>query len=220
MQLEVVSADSPTAAGEYAAGLIAGQLAQSRTVLWLLSGGSAMEVAVAAAQVLEGENLSGLMVSLIDERYGQVGHADSNWHQLSAAGFRLTGATLHPVLTGAPAAQTASDYEAWLRAQFDIADFRLGLLGIGGDGHTAGILPHSPAVTAPGLVYAYAGPDYQRITLTGRALARLSEAVVYVAGQSKWPLLDQLETVLDPADQPAQLLKAVPRLTLYTDRPA
>lgn len=219
MQVEFIPAASPETPAKYLAGLIAAQLGQGRSVLWLLSGGSSVGVAVAAATQLAGQDLSGLTVSLIDERYGPASHPDSNWQQLEAAGLSLPGATLQPVLTGASQAETAEAFEHWLHQQFTNADYHLGLLGIGPDGHTSGILPHSPAVTAPGLVCAYDGGGYQRITTTAAALARLDEAVVYAAGTGKWPVLDRLETDLPLADQPAQALKTVPKLTIFTDRP-
>ncbi len=219
MNMTFITTTTPDAAGEYLADVIATQLAASRTVLWLVSGGSAVAVAVAASHHLAGHDLSRLTVSLIDERYGPVGHPDSNWSKLQNAGFELDGATRHPVLADAPQADTAEAFDEFLQAQFARTDYHVGLLGIGSDGHTSGILPHSPALTAPGLVASYDGGGYQRITTTPRAIAHLSEAVVYAVGQDKWLVLDALETDLSAAIQPAQVLKSVSKLTIFTDRP-
>ena len=219
MQMQFIPANTPEPAGKYVAEIITAQLADNRTVLWLVSGGSAIGVAVAAAKHLAGRDLSGLTVSLIDERYGPVGHSDSNWRQLADAGFMPAGATRHPVLDGNSQAKTAEAFDEFLHIQFAQRHFHIGLLGIGPDGHTSGILPHSPAVAAPGLVASYDGGAYRRITTTPHALSHLSEAVVYAAGQDKWPVLDRLETDLPLAEQPAQALKAVPKLTIFTDRP-
>jgi len=218
MRLEFIAASGPQPVADYTAGLITAQLDAGRRVLWLISGGSAIPVAVAAAAELAGRDLGRLTVSLIDERYGAVGHADSNWRKLEAAGLSLPGAQLQPVLAGAPQADTAAAFEQFLAREFDRADYRLGSLGIGTDGHTSGILPHSPAVTASGLVCSYDGGDYRRITTTAQALAHLDEAVVYAAGEAKWPVLDRLEMEVSPAEQPAQFLKRLPRLTVFTDR--
>ena len=219
MNITFIKATSPEAPAKYLADLITARLAAGQRVLWLLSGGSCISVAIAAAKLLAGRNLAGLTVSLIDERYGPPGHADSNWAQLLAAGFELPGALLYPVLPAADRATAADEFASFLAEQFEASDFVLGLLGIGPDGHTSGIKPHSPALTAPGLVAHYDWNDYQRITTTPAALAKLDEAVVYLVGASKWPQLDRLETVLPPADQPAQLLKTVLKLTIFTDRP-
>lgn len=219
MQIEFIPAVSTEPVGKYLAGLITAQLADGRSVLWLVSGGSAIAAAVAASWEMRGKDLSKLTVSLIDERFGPVGHPDSNWTQLMAAGLDLSGATLQPVLTGVGPAEAAEAFENFLASKFAAADYHIGLLGIGPDGHTSGILPHSPAVTAPGLVCAYDGGSFQRITTTPFALSKLSEAVVYAVGEPKWPVLDRLETDLRIADQPAQALKAVTKLTIFTDRP-
>lgn len=189
------------------------------SVLWLVPGGSAMKIALGAVTYLCEQNISleNLTITLTDERYGEVGHADSNWRQLEGAGFCAPGATLRPVLDGGSIEETARAWGAWLEEALAKANYRIGLFGIGPDGHTSGILPHSPAVTAPGLVAAYDGGAYQRITTTGEALARLDEAVVYAAGESKHPVLDQLETEVPVEDQPAQLLKRVLKVTIFND---
>jgi 6-phosphogluconolactonase/glucosamine-6-phosphate isomerase/deaminase len=218
MNMTFIQAATNTPVVRYAANQIASKLDRGR-VLWLVSGGSAIAVTAATAKLLAGRSLANLTVSLIDERYGDPGHPNSNWQQLMAAGLDLPGAILHPVLTGHSQLQSASDFQDFLREQFQISDYALGLLGIGPDGHTSGILPHSPAVTAGGLVFAYDGPDYRRITTTAAALAKLDEAIVYAVGPAKWPVLDQLETSLPAAVQPAQVLKSLPKLTIFTDRP-
>ncbi|HEY6736784.1 MAG TPA: 6-phosphogluconolactonase [Candidatus Saccharimonadia bacterium] len=196
------------------------RLARGR-VLWLLSGGSCIGVAVAAADRLRatGVNLADLTVSLIDERYGAAGHPDSNWAQLQAAGMSLPGAKLAPVLTGGTMDHTAAQFAAMFEHHLKNS-YCLGLLGIGPDGHIAGIKPHSPAVTATGFVSAYDWSDYQRITATGHTLAKLDEIMVYAVGEAKWPVLDALEhRNLPAAEQPAQLIKHHPAVTIFTDRP-
>lgn len=214
-----IPAQSPETPAMYLAGTIGARLSEGRSVLWLLSGGSAISVALATAKLLAGQDLTNLTISLIDERFGPLDHSDSNWHLLEQAGFSVPGATMHPVLTGADRPTTTASFGEFLQHHFVSGSFCLGLLGIGPDGHTSGILPHSPAITASGLAFDYDGPDFQRITTTPTALARLNEAVVYVVGSPKWPVLDQLETDLPPAAQPAQLLKTLPKLTIFTDRP-
>jgi 6-phosphogluconolactonase/glucosamine-6-phosphate isomerase/deaminase len=219
MNMTFIQALSNEPVAAYVSERIAQQLEGSRKVLWLVSGGSAIAITVSAAQLLAEHDLGNLTLSLIDERYGPPGHKDSNWEKLMAAGLHLPGATLRPVLTGASQSQSANDFQDFLREQFETSDAAIGLLGIGPDGHTSGILPHSPAITAGGLAFAYDGPDYRRITTTTAALAMLDEAVVYAAGAAKWPVLDRLETTLPAAVQPAQVLKSLPKLTIFTDRP-
>lgn len=221
MSMTFWTIDSPELVANYLAEEIGRRLHKGQRVLWLVAGGSAVSSAARASKQLvqEGISLERLTVTLTDERYGKPGHADSNWQQLLDAGFSLPGATLHPVLAGKDMEATATDFEEFLEGELGKVDYRMGLLGIGADGHTSGILPGSSAVQAKGLVHAYDGGDYQRITTTSAALKQLDEAVVYAVGEAKWPVLDQLETDMSIDEQPAQILKHVPKLTICTDKP-
>lgn len=193
------------------------QLGKGR-VLWLVPGGSSIGIAAEVSKRLAGRDLSGLTVSLTDERYGYVGHKDSNWRQLQEQDFALPGARLQPVLTGADMTVTAQRYGDNLETFLGGCDYRLGFFGIGADGHTAGILPHSPALGVEGMAAAYDAGNFKRITVTARAIKRLDEAVVYAAGQEKRPVLRQLQQENLPIEQqPAQLLKSVPELTIFND---
>ncbi|MFA5154941.1 MAG: 6-phosphogluconolactonase [Patescibacteria group bacterium] len=199
---------------------IAEALRLGRSVLWLVPGGSGIAVAAYAAELLNaaaGGNLTNLAVTLTDERYGPVDHPDSNWRQLRAAGFMLPSARLIPVLDGANQLETTRSFAVRLEQELAQADFAIGLFGIGADGHTAGILPHSPAVGSADLAYAYDAGNFRRITITPRAIGRLSEIVVYAQGPEKWPALARLSERLDPAEQPAQALKQVKKLTVFSD---
>jgi 6-phosphogluconolactonase/glucosamine-6-phosphate isomerase/deaminase len=166
----------------YLVATIGDQLDRGQTVLWLVPGGSAIELAAAVSQGLTAHDTSKLTVSLTDERYGLVGHADSNWQQLGQAGFHIPGAQMQPVLTGADIAATTQAFASFTDAMLETADYRLGFFGIGPDGHTAGILPGSPAVDSPAAAVAYDGGQFQRITMTPAAIRQLDEAVVYAVG--------------------------------------
>jgi 6-phosphogluconolactonase/glucosamine-6-phosphate isomerase/deaminase len=238
MALRFVKVEGPQPAAGYLSDTLARHLAKGERVLWLLSGGSAVPIAVEVARRLRelsgarhGLNLAGLVVSLIDERYGEPGHAESNWQALTESGLSLPGATLLPVLVaGASLTDTAARFGRTLEARLAAADYSLGLLGIGPDGHIAGILPRSPAVTAPGLTAAYdgralppvtpGGPQYQRVTMTPAALRQLDGAVLYVVGKSKWPILDALAGPNNHqglSEQPAQVLKQLHQVTVFND---
>lgn len=191
-------------------------LKQSQTVLWLVPGGSAIPIVARVSQLLTGQDVSNLYVTLTDERYGSVGQADSNWQQLLDAGFDLPGAQLLPVLSGKNRHQTTLGFSDRLDKWLHQADYRLGFFGIGPDGHTAGILPGSPAVHAKGYAVDY-DANFERITMTFPAIAMLDEAVVYAAGEAKRPVLDQFETAKPLTEQPAQILKQIKELTVFND---
>lgn len=215
MQLHKVTNDESVVT--YLAGVLRQKLGEGK-VLWLVPGGSAIAVAVAVSQKLQDAELENLTVTLTDERFGSVGHSDSNWQQLQDAGFNLPGATAVPVLHGHDRDQTTSEYAQHLQEFCQGAAYCVGLFGIGPDGHTAGIIPGSPAVTATEWAASFDNGDYQRITMTAPAIAALSEAVVYAMGEAKLPQLERLQQDLPITDQPAQALKQVPKLTIFNDQ--
>jgi len=203
----------------YIASAVQEKLRTATPVLWLVPGGSAIAVAATASRLLResGVPLNNLTVTLTDERYGDVGHPDSNWPQLQAAGFDVPDATLLPVLHGGSLSETVAQFATTLETELNKATFRLGLFGIGADGHTAGMLPHSSAVAETGFAHGYDAGNFTRITMTRPAIALLDEVVVYAVGEEKWPILQQLEADVPVEDQPAQALKQVPIVTIFND---
>lgn len=211
-----IADDTPVV--EYLVERIANNLHAGKQVLWLVCGGSAAAVAIAVSKQLQGKDLRLLTITLTDERYGDVGHVDSNWQQLRNGGFDLPGAVMVPVLEpGEDRGLATEKFNDNLRGLLRRADYRIGLFGVGMDGHTAGILPHSPAVRAADFAVSYEGPDYMRITMTPHAITSLDEAVVYAVGQSKWPVIDSFDEDISPDAQPSQVLKQVPLLTICSD---
>ncbi len=190
----------------------------NKKVLWFVSGGSGGQVSIDVAKKLQNTPLENLYVTLTDERYGPVGHANENWQQLLDGGFSLPGAMLYRPLTGSNREETAKQFASWLGATFDAVDYVIGLFGIGPDGHTAGIKPQSKALTAAALATDFTGEDFERITITPTAIERVDEAVIQAFGENKFVVINQLQTESLPAAiQPAQLLKEVPKATLYSN---
>lgn len=211
--------DSVAEPAEFLADKINRALGEGRKILWLIPGGSAIAVAVAALKLLDRSNLNNLTATLTDERYGPVGHADSNSQQLQEAGFEPGRVNFLPVLDGKPPEATAFDFANQIQRNFETNDFKIGLFGIGADGHIAGIKPGSPAVTSLKPVEYFYGDDFKRITITPSVIARLDTAVVYAVGAEKHLQLDRLQTELSVAEQPAQILKSVADLTVFSDHP-
>lgn len=197
------------------------ELAAGKHVLWLLSGGSNIQASVGIAGSISDELSRNVTVGLIDERFGPIGHADSNWQQLMQSGFQAKYAELIPVLAEALDLQaTAAAYNQVLRTAIDAADVVIAQLGIGGDGHISGILPGSNAATElVKLVTGYEGADYSRITTTPAAFKKFSVAYVFAFGESKLKAVQTLQSAeLTVAEQPAQLLKQLPEAYLYSDQ--
>jgi 6-phosphogluconolactonase/glucosamine-6-phosphate isomerase/deaminase len=88
---------------------------------------------------------------------------------------------------------------------------------MGADGHTAGIMPASPALSSDELAVYYNHSDYQRITVTAKALSRLDEAVLYASGDNKRQAVSDLLKDLPSAQQPAQIIKQIPSWSVYND---
>lgn len=214
--MKFVKVSSPQPVIDHLTAQLVAALQNGQQVLWLVPGGSAIGVAVAVAKNLAGVNTNNLHISLTDERYGEVNHTDSNWKQLLDQGFAVPGANLHPVLTGHDRATTTQAYAATLAKLLEQCQVRIGFFGIGPDGHTAGILPGSSAVTATAFAADY-DANFERITMTPPAIAKLTEAVVYATGEAKWPVFDSLPTTRAITDQPAQALKTIEKLTIFND---
>lgn len=218
IDLKLISSTQPVV--DYLIQALSQRLQAGQAVTWLVGGGSGITVSLAVAQGLrqQGIDLTKLSVSLTDERYGALGHANENWQQLLDQGFALPGAKLYRVLTGDDRATTTQKFEALLHQLIDQADYALALFGIGADGHTAGIKPGSPAANSTNYAADFTGQDFERITMTGPAIAHLDEAVIYAVGAEKQPALHRLLSEDWPVtEQPAQLLKTVAKSTLFTD---
>jgi len=214
-------ADEDRKAGERRLGeKLGGLLGAGKRVLWLVSGGSNIEAAVRVMDGLAESKLEKLTVMLMDERYGAVGHADSNWAQLLEAGLKARRARTVPVLTeGAGIGETTNKFAASAEQEFQQAEVVIGQFGMGADGHTAGILPHSPATTA-GRVWAthYDGGRYQRVTLTPFALEHVGMAYLLAYGASKQAQLQALRArELPLSEQPVQVLKNISKLYIFNE---
>jgi len=204
-------------AAQYLSRVIVEKLSQRKSVLFLVPGGSAMAVAVRAGELLATTDLSRLRVMLTDERFGEVGHKDSNWEQLLLLGFSLPGATLFPVLRGHSLEETVRVYDKELEEEILGTDFRIGLFGMGVDGHTAGILPKSTASVATTYVHGYSADPFTRITMTPPAIAKLDVAVLYAMGKDKAHALHELREKRTIRMNPAQALKQARVLTVFSD---
>jgi 6-phosphogluconolactonase/glucosamine-6-phosphate isomerase/deaminase len=216
--MKLIKDSSPKEVAAYLADAINSKLTSGQKVLWLLSGGSAVGVAVETLKLIDKNYIQNLSVGQVDERYGPPGHKDSNWQQLLSAGFQATGLRSLPLLGGKDFDQTAKDAERLLEKELTTAEYKVGLFGIGPDGHTAGILPLSAAVDSQQLVSGYIAPDYQRLTLTARGIAALDLAVAYAAGDAKREALLNLERSLSVREQPAQALKLAAKLIIFNDQ--
>lgn len=217
--MKYIYTDTPVEkAAEFTANRLIEHLKQGEKVLLLLSGGSGAAIAIAANKLLADTDLSNLVVSMTDERYGDIGHPDENWQQLLDAGLNLPGATLRRPLIGTDIQLTTDAFNSWLIGQFKSIDYSFAIFGVGSDGHTAGIKPGSPAVVSTQLAAHLKSEDFDRITITFPTIRKIDEAVIQASGVDKRAVISDLIYKDIPMDiQPAQILKSIPKSVLYTN---
>ncbi len=217
--MKYIYTDTPIEkAAQFTADKLIEHLTNGEHVLLLLSGGSGSAIAIAVNKLLADTDLSKLVVSMTDERYGDIGHPDENWQQLLDAGLNLPGATLYRPLIGTDIESTTDAFNNWLFDQFQSVDYSFGIFGMGPDGHTAGIKPASAAVVSAQLASHFKGSDFDRITITFPAIQKISEAVIQASGVDKRQAISDLINKDIPLDiQPAQILKTIPKSILYTN---
>lgn len=196
------------------------RLSDGAKVVWLVSGGSNIKLSVEVLAKLKKLGPDNLKILLSDERYGDFGHKDSNLFQLRQAGLDLPDGMIYGPITKhkLPFKEAVDNYEAVFTQAMDWADYSVGQFGIGADGHTAGILPNSPAARSLRLVIGYEAQDYQRITMTAKAIKLLNVAYALAFGTSKTEPLEKLrDQNLSVEDQPAQIFKQLTEAYIIND---
>ncbi len=170
------------------------ELANGTRVLWLTSGGSNIQASVQIMDNISSKLSHNLSIMPADERYGKPEHAQSNWAQLMQANFSAKHAKLLPVLQpGLSLEQTIVYYNQLANQVMANHKVVIAQLGIGQDGHIAGIKPDSPAAdVTEALIIGYPDPPLLRLTLTFAGLLRISTAYVFAFGNTKQQALNML----------------------------
>ncbi|MGZ3715498.1 MAG: 6-phosphogluconolactonase [Ktedonobacterales bacterium] len=154
-----------------------------------------------------------------DDRYVAPDDPESNFRMAYDTLLQfipIHEAQMHRIHTELPDASAAADlYEQELREDFRLAPgelprFDLIFLGIGPDGHTCSLFPHTAALKVTDrLVVANYVPKLHtdRITLTFPVINNAANVVFLVAGADKASALSVvLEGPPDPEEYPAQLV--------------
>jgi 6-phosphogluconolactonase len=168
-----------------------------------------------------------------DDRFVPESDPLSNMGAARGAFLSRTGAprqNVHPIATDAADPDKAAKlYEEDLKkfygaGRLDPARplFDLVLMGLGGDGHTASLFPHSPALNEKerwviGVAKAGMEPYVPRVTLTFPALASSREMLFLVDGADKRAILSR---VLSGEDLPAHRAYCDGELVWLIDRAA
>jgi len=155
-----------------------------------LSGGSTPK---AIYERLGKEKLDGAKIWLFwsDERAVAPDHPDSNYRMAMESGLRqlnIPQSQIFRMVAEKEIEKNASDYEEKIRHYLGKHLFDLVMLGVGEDGHTASLFPHSPALEeTERLVVANPISEKKswRMTLTFTCIHQSFHSVVYAIGSSK-----------------------------------
>ncbi len=153
-----------------------------------------------------------------DERY--VPPNDSNSNQLMARQawldkVEIPEENIHPIPTGSQNPELdAQNHEAEIREFFQMASpefpvFDLILLGMGDDGHTASLFPHTAALAERDRLVTVGDKNGEpRITFTAPFINHAQCVMFLVTGANKCPALEQIfATEGDDLSYPARLIK-------------
>lgn len=171
-----------------------------------------------------------------DERTVPIDHQDSNFHMARENLFKPLGVSEDlqfpvPNVGVAPPLQVASDYETdilqWVKSRGEegLPVFDVILLGVGSDGHTASLFPHTKALDeSPGkIVVANYVDKLQtwRITLTADVIRNAANVLVLVTGEDKAQAMSHvLDGPPDYPQYPAQLARDLHSATWLVDAAA
>ena len=150
-----------------------------------------------------------------DERCVPPGDPDSNFRMARENLFDLLGTPEENIFrwrTEADSPQVAAaEYEETIKSVLPRHGLDLILLGIGADGHTASLFPHTEALTETTRLAAanwVEKLDAWRLTMTFPMLNRAANVVFLVSGDEKAPVLKEiLEGEFQPEKYPAQGIK-------------
>jgi 6-phosphogluconolactonase/glucosamine-6-phosphate isomerase/deaminase len=172
-------------------------------------------------------------VALVDERFGEKLHENSNEKMIQRTGLieylKQVNVRFYPIMEDKNMQDSTRDYDEAMRFVFNYFPKSIGILGVGVDGHTAGL----PAGTKnlklktekeTALVTNYddfPAAQKERITLTFLGLSKLDEIIVLVFGKDKKKALRQMFKLDSIAEIPSRFLmqpEIAERVILITDQ--
>jgi 6-phosphogluconolactonase/glucosamine-6-phosphate isomerase/deaminase len=206
-----------------------------------IGGGSQLEqLSEVWSQLMQFTNLENIHVFLTDERYfTDLNHPELNFNKLMQDDhfrqLQAAGLNVYPILNGCSLEECALQYQSWMDNLLDEKTVvSLAILGLGADGHIAGILPHMPAnrelfYTQDVVGYVSKGVALDpgafpaRVTLTFKGLARMHYVWVVATGEADRQAATRLMESPAIADKdliasyPVLGLTSRPEITLFSD---
>ena len=170
-----------------------------KKLLLLLSGGSAVNLYQRLAEYIKRSQFvsENLAVGQVDERFRPENSDDINAVQIEKTGLievlKRKGIKFYKILQKGSLERAADEYNRIMEELFRSYKFKMAILGIGRDGHTAGLLPgyrkewdKNTFVTG----YKNKGEFPERITITPKAFGRLDYGLTIVAGEEKREVME------------------------------
>jgi 6-phosphogluconolactonase/glucosamine-6-phosphate isomerase/deaminase len=179
------------------------QIIDRKTVLYLSGGSTPKSLYTKLAK--EETFLPGA-VGQVDERYGMPLHESSNQLMIRETGFlrylEMRDIPFYPILKGKSREETAIEYDEKIRELNAVYQKSIAIMGIGTDGHTAGIPAQSSKFkvqsskfTGHDLVAEYEDAQRfykERVTMTYLALEMMDLLILLVFGEDKKKALEQM----------------------------
>ncbi len=227
--MKIIRTDTPAIdAGRELSNLL---LANTRTpLLLLISGGSAVAVVEHCDTTLLGDHVT---LGLIDERFSKdpaaLNKTVVETSEFLTDGVKYGAHVLDIAIEDKESSQAVAErWEDQLRTWINWYPQGkiFAVLGIGVDGHTAGIMPQQKDVDFSGNTFALAytmgsevNEHTERITITFTFLTTcVDEAIIYAVGpQKQKAITDLLADDADPVALPAAIFKKMKSAKLFTD---
>lgn len=203
--LNIISTTNPELEiAKETASVINAQLAENKKVLWLLAGGSAVNYYKLMGELFtESLDFANLTIALGDERYDKnPNHDTATWPVLKELevfqNLERSGAKVYHILTGDTLKADVERFNQFLGQDFD---FVVCSLGIGSDGHTAGIIPITSRELfeevytnndALAVGHEHGGKHPKRITITPKMITQVDRILAYAVGEDKKSTLQTL----------------------------
>lgn len=210
---------------------ILSKIIDKRSVLYLSGGKTPREL---YSKLAGDESLTPGAVGMVDERYGERFHENSNEKMIRDAGLlrylEIIDIPFYPILQpGLSREETATEYDAKLRSLQSTFPKHVGVLGIGADGHTAGLpagvqklkVKSQKETNFVEAIDNFLGQFRERITMTFMGLAMLDILLVLVFGPDKRDALKLIFQDGSEEEVPGRFYKRpeiAPKTLLITDQ--
>lgn len=193
-------------------------ISDGKKTLLFLSGGSSVNLYTCLSPVSKL-----LDIAQIDERFQPESRGDINSEAILRVGFR---GPFYIVSQEGLVEKAAEEYSRTIEALWKKCDYKIAVLGIGKDCHTAGLIPgYEKEWNVDRYVVGYSlsqNKFRQRITVTPKMLKQLDYALVVAMGEKKKKAIQNAlkkDNLQHLNKYPAAIIQKIKKMDLFTDIP-